>query len=101
MARRPPPVGLSVVAGSTPVVAFGDSLTASIATLAINPSSAEFQARGVLLRGPGRRLATLESLGIDRMEDATEDHARQIVQECGTYFDRTWIAGRVGSFRGE
>ena len=39
--RRPIPSDTYVVPGSTPVVAFGNALTATVATLGINPSRAE------------------------------------------------------------
>jgi hypothetical protein len=41
--RRPAPVA-EVVAGSTPVIAFGDPGAATVATLGINPSWREFLA---------------------------------------------------------
>ena len=44
MVGRPAPVP-EVVPGSTPVIAFGDPLTATVATLGINPSWREFPYR--------------------------------------------------------
>jgi hypothetical protein len=41
MVGRPAPVP-EVVPGSTPVIAFGDPLTATVATLGINPSWRKF-----------------------------------------------------------
>lgn len=84
-----PDPDLGIIAGSTPVVAFGDPVESWLATLGINPSRAEFlDASGALLDGDDRRLATLPSLGVDRYEDLTPDHARAIVDDCASYFDR-------------
>ena len=88
-ALRSPDLGLGVVPGSTPVVAFGDPVQSWVATLGINPSSGEFlDVTGSLLDGSERRLATLRSLGVDRYEDLTADHAEAIVDDCASYFDR-------------
>jgi hypothetical protein len=88
-ARRAPDPDLPVVAGTTPVIAFGDPTEARIATIGINPSSSEFcDSSGSLLRGAQRRLATLESLGVVRYDQITHDHANAIVAECASYFDR-------------
>src|SRR5439155_1423221 len=57
MVRRLPPPCAPVVAGSTPVVAFGDPGRAHVATLGINPSAHEFLEGGKLLVGGSRRLA--------------------------------------------
>ncbi len=88
MVRRTPPVGAPVVSGSTPVVAFGNPARAEVATLGINPSAREFFARGRLLTGTNRRLATLESLGAERLDRLTDDQVATVVAECATYFDR-------------
>ena len=42
-AMEPYPLNLPIVKGSTPVIAFGDSIKARYATLGINPSYEEFQ----------------------------------------------------------
>jgi hypothetical protein len=64
MVQRLPPPGAPVVAGSTPVVSFGDPLRTRIATLGINPSRKGFlDDQGQLLAGARRRLATLDSIG--------------------------------------
>lgn len=84
-----PPADCNIVAGSTPVVSFGHPLTPRVATLGINPSSGEFLARDKsLLVGPKRRLATLESLGVDSYEQLDRNRASQIIQDCADYFDR-------------
>ncbi|MGH9227956.1 MAG: hypothetical protein ACRD07_04340 [Acidimicrobiales bacterium] len=88
-AMRPPNPDLCVVPGSTPVVAFGDTITSSVATLGINPSKHEFiDGSGHLLAGPDRRLATLASLGVDRYDDLSDDHGEAIVEDCVSYFER-------------
>lgn len=73
--------------GSTPVVAFGDFLTATVATLGINPSRQEFTtAAGQLLTGDQRRLASLESLGVDVLDNAPTRVVEQVIAECINYF---------------
>jgi hypothetical protein len=54
------PVDCGVIPGTTPVVSFGDFTTAKIATLGINPSTAEFMSAGKLLKGENKRLADEE-----------------------------------------
>jgi hypothetical protein len=88
MARRLPPGAAPVVPGSTPVVAFGDPALAEVATLGINPSANEFLQDGRLLTGKQRRLATLESLGAQRLDQLTEAQVATIVADCATYFQR-------------
>ena len=88
-ARRAPDLDLCAVPGSTAVVAFGDPVQARVATLGINPSSAEFlDTSGVLLAGDQRRLATLDSLGVTRHDALTLEHAEAIVDDSARYFDR-------------
>ncbi|HEX6237741.1 MAG TPA: hypothetical protein VFZ68_11135 [Acidimicrobiales bacterium] len=88
-ALRPPDLELGIVAGSTPVVSFGDQVAAHVATLGINPSSREFlDASGGLLDGAQRRLATLRSLGVERYDQLTPDHGEEILDDCSSYFDR-------------
>lgn len=88
MVRRTPPPGAPVVPGSTPVVAFGDPLSAEVATLGINPSVREFMERGRLLTSAERRLATLQSLGATSVDKLTDDQVATVLQECATYFQR-------------
>ena len=88
-AARQPPADCGVVLGSTPVVSFGHPLSASVATLGINPSSGEFlDADGVLLAGADRRLATLQSLGIANYAEMDDGLAASIVTGCADYFER-------------
>jgi hypothetical protein len=88
MVRRLPPEGSPVVPGSTPVVAFGDPARAEVATLGINPSAREFLQHGRLLTGAHRRLATLESLGAQRLDRLTEAQVATVVADCAIYFQR-------------
>lgn len=86
---RNPPAKSSIVKRSTPVLAFGDLFSSHAATLGLNPSSLEFlDSRGRLLDGDARRLATLKSLNLDELADATSNHAEQIAEECARYFER-------------
>lgn len=55
-----PPTNCGVIPRTTPVVSFGDFTTAKIATLGINPSSAEFMSSGKLLMGENKRLSDEE-----------------------------------------
>lgn len=87
--RRLPPPGAPVVAGSTPVVSFGDPRVAEVATLGINPSRREFlDAQGRLLNDGERRLATTASIGSDRFDQLSDAQASMAITDCSTYFTR-------------
>ncbi len=87
--RRPIPVDSCVVSGSTPVVAFGNARTASVATLGLNPSRLEFLDRnGHELIGGDRRLATHRSLGLSYLSDAPSSAVEQVLHDCDEYFSR-------------
>jgi hypothetical protein len=87
--RRQAPSDLNVVPCSTPVVSFGNSQMATVATLGINPSRVEFlDSNGVLLEGPKRRLATHESLGTTDLTRAPIELIAQVVDDCNLYFER-------------
>ena len=86
--RRMPPVEAPVVAGSTPVVSFGAPSRAAVATLGINPSAKEFCDRDGLLTGPERRLATLDSLGAERLDQLTDCQVAAVAKHCQDYFER-------------
>jgi hypothetical protein len=87
--RRTPPAELGVVPGSTPVVAFGDVRTASVATLGLNPSRREFlDHQGQQLTGASRRLATLRSLGVGDLATVGPEAVEQVYADCLTYFQR-------------
>jgi hypothetical protein len=85
--RQRPPQGINIVPGSTPVVAFGDFRTASVATLGLNPSSVEFldHDRAELTDGK-RRLETLGSLGVSDLETAPSDAVQKVFEACTQYF---------------
>lgn len=87
--RQHAPAESQIVAGSTPVVAFGDAQRAHVATLGLNPSKAEFLDRsGKELRGTDRRLATHSSLGTSDLADAPTDVIAQALSDCNSYFKR-------------
>lgn len=86
---RPAPQGLPIVPGSTPVISFGNFLTARVATLGLNPSDREFlDSKDLELTGPLRRLATSTSLGIGNANSVPATAAQQVVDDCFTYFSR-------------
>jgi hypothetical protein len=87
--RRPPPPGMCIVPGSTPVLSFGSLSSATFATLGLNPSRDEFlDGGGGELRGADRRLATLASLATTDLSAAPPDALLQIVDDCKMYFGR-------------
>lgn len=88
MVRRTPPTGAPVVAGSTPVVAFGDPANTTVATLGINPSRVEFVVNGTMLTGAARRLATLDSLHAASLATLTDAQVATVVSDCSAYFRR-------------
>jgi hypothetical protein len=87
--RRRTPVNSGVVPGSTPVLSFGNAQSATTATLGLNPSRREFlDDNGAELTGSSRRLATLQSLGLEDVSRASEGAIRQVVEDCSAYFQR-------------
>jgi len=85
--RRPIPPDSHVVAGSTPVVSFGNAQSVSIATLGLNPSRVEFLDRkGNELVGSSRRLATYASLGSSDLCSAPVSTIEQVWKDCNLYF---------------
>ena len=87
--RQCAPDGVRVVAGSTPVVAFGDLRKAGVATLAINPSFGEFLHTDDRERdGAHRRLETLRSLRCESLGTATRDAIERAFRSCNSYFAR-------------
>ncbi|MGD0090158.1 MAG: hypothetical protein ABSE73_09580 [Planctomycetota bacterium] len=85
--RRPAPADSHVVAGSTPVVSFGDARIAKAATLGLNPSRIEFlDDNGQELKDELRRLATHTSLGSSDLLSAPLDTIAQVLEECNGYF---------------
>src|SRR5258708_33714215 len=74
---------------STPVLAFGNFVRAEVATLGLNPSRLEFVDRnGQLLTGPSSRLASLQTLGIARLDGGTAGQHKQIFESCICYFQK-------------
>jgi hypothetical protein len=88
LVRRLPPDGTPVIPSATPVIAFGDPAGARVATVGINPSAREFLENGRLLAGSARRLATLTSLGAERLDELTDVQAEEVLRECASYFSR-------------
>src|ERR1700675_1585 len=87
--RQRKPDGIPVVAGSTPVVAFGNVQKAEVATLGLNPSRLEFLDRdGNELTGEERRLETLSSLRESDLSSASPDAIRRVFEGCNDYFQR-------------
>jgi hypothetical protein len=87
--RQPAPLGVRVVPGSTPVVAFGDLRKARVATLAINPSFGEFlHLDGRERDGADRRLETLQSLRCRGLETAPREAIQRAFSSCSSYFTR-------------
>jgi hypothetical protein len=79
MIRRPTPARSGVLAGTVPVVSFGDPTSSRVATLGINPSSAEFLSKGVHFPVAKRRLATLQSLGATDNSTLTDDELFKVL----------------------
>lgn len=87
--RRPIPAESNVVAGSTPVVAFGNARSTAVATLGLNPSRREFlDNRGEELIESKRRLATHKSLGSSELSNASDGQVKQVLLDCDSYFQR-------------
>lgn len=84
--RTPYPNIPYVLRGSTPVISFGDFRSAHVATLGINPSDSEFIEKGAWLTDDKQRLATLQSLGLSALEEASEVDVSVIVDACCNYF---------------
>jgi hypothetical protein len=88
MVRREPPIKDVVVEGSTPVVSFGDFRQVRVATLGINPSNLEFvDAKGNLLQGEKRRLATTKSSEAASLGSLSDSQVEKVIDECNRYFD--------------
>jgi|LauGreDrversion4_2_1035121.scaffolds.fasta_scaffold38581_4 hypothetical protein len=85
----PMPKDLSIVAGSTPVVSFGNPATSKVATLGINPSSSEFSygKDQPLLSNKEKRLVDLEVLRISDSRPLTLEESEKVIDGCNSYFD--------------
>jgi hypothetical protein len=78
-----------VIPWSCPVVSFGNSSTAVVATIGLNPSNREFlDERGNELDGPFRRFHTLTSFGLDDWAEANATHLQLILESYYAYFLR-------------
>jgi hypothetical protein len=89
-----------VVAGSTPVLGFGNFLTARVATLGLNPSKNEFLNRkGQLLTDRRARLVSLQSLGLATFSDASIANREAVLEGCLNYFNGRNVYGWFGRFR--
>ena len=76
------------VAGSLPVLFFGDALSARLLTVGLNPSDQEYLDRqGAELNGARRRFHTLASLGAQSREELTDDQCRVAMEAMRGYFD--------------
>jgi hypothetical protein len=84
--RRAAPAGSYVLAGSTPVVAFGDPRRAAVATLGLNPSISEFEERGIELDGALRRFETLRSLDVPNLDNASDEAITRVWRRCNANF---------------
>lgn len=92
--RRTVPPNSCIVHGSTPVISFGNSRSAQVATLGLNPSRLEFcDQRGCELVGSSRRLATHASLGTTDLSSAPVDVIAQVLADCNSYFHRNPYRG--------
>ncbi len=65
-------------------------MTATVATIGLNPSRQEFLDRkGDKLREEFRRFETMESLGVTSLAAAEESTLRRVVDGCNNYFHRS------------
>jgi hypothetical protein len=75
------------VAGSLPVLFFGDLAHARIATVGLNPSRQEYlDNSGRELTGAVRRFETLASPGASRRGDLTDDQKLRAIRTMEDYF---------------
>ena len=71
------------------MIAFGNPLTARVATLGLNPSRQEFLSPdGQMLPEAQRRLATHQSLGTGDLASAPREVVGRVFEECCGYFQR-------------
>jgi hypothetical protein len=89
-------LGTEVISWGCPVPSFGDLSLARIATIGLNPSNREFvDEQGKELDGVDRRFHTLNSLGIEKWSEASQQHLKSIWYLCQNYFSRnpydTWF----------
>jgi len=81
--------GLNLIRWSCAIPSFGDFKSASIGTVGINPSNLEFEtADRVELTGELRRFHTLQSLGLERWSEASDQDVELACIRCREYFLR-------------
>lgn len=87
-ASKAMPSDLNVVAGSTPVVSFGNPANAKVATLGINPSSGEFSygKDRPLLSKEEKRLVDHDVLQIKNPRSLTLEESQRVIEGCNDYF---------------
>jgi len=89
----------ATVAGSLPVLFFGDLFKASVVTVGLNPSRQEYvDTKGTELTGSARRFETLGSLGVSERAALAPDHANKAIKTMRDYFGfekpvYSWFAG--------
>ena len=82
-------IGCHVIAGSTPVVAFGDVRRARVATLGLNPSRAEFETEN---RASGERfLKLIENRFLPSGGDSPASSPRRIEALDLPYYADAWV----------
>lgn len=84
----------STVAGSLPVLFFGDIFSARAATVGLNPSRREYlDSAGAELDGTKRRFETLASLGASDRSALDDEQARRAIDRMRRYFSGNVYAG--------
>lgn len=85
----------SIIAGSTPVLFFGNINNSKVATLGINPSKNEFLENGIELSEEEKRFETLNSLEATNHENLTNEHIEKVINSCLNYYNinpyRRWF----------
>jgi hypothetical protein len=83
--RSPAPTS---VAGSLPVLFFGEALSARLLTVGLNPSDQEYvDQRGQELEGSLRRFETLRSLGAASRSELSDRHCARAIATMRRYFE--------------
>lgn len=80
-----------LIPGSTPVVSFGNPVTADVVTIGINPSSKEFLVNGAgtpLLARSKKRLVDAEVLGLSKISALNREQAIAVIKGCYEYFNQ-------------
>src|SRR5439155_6641829 len=83
--RAPAP---ATVAGTLPVLFFGDLFQAEVATVGLNPSDQEYLNKsGQMLAGPAQRFATLASLGATDRPSLADTQCDAAIEWMRDYYD--------------